>query len=266
MRVLFIVPDLFGSPGGIARYCSLVARVLDRTAAVDQLDVLALHDPATTPVDHHYLSSPRFTYRGFGGDRLAFGQAVLQQRWRGRYDLLLSGHVHLTPLLFVPPPHLRPARRVTFVYGTDVWSRLAWHRQRCLRASDLVIAISHFTAGRAMAANRLAPGRVRVLPNCLDPAFEPSRLRTPGPPPADNVILTVSRLSKAESGKGHHTVLRALPCVLQAAPGASFWRRWRMVGRSWPAIAMPQARSWVTRASSSIPTIPGRWPRRSSRC
>jgi glycosyltransferase involved in cell wall biosynthesis len=220
-----LVPDLFGRHGGIARYCSLVAKALSESRTVTRLDIIALHDPIGTRPDVRYLASGSYSYLPCGGQRGRFARAAVMALGRRRYDLLLSGHVHLSPLLLAPIPSQFRSKRVTFVYGIDVWDPLPPLRRWSLAQSNTVIAISDFTARRAAGANGLQRGKVRVLHNCLDPSLEcvPSSTWDNAPPlgiptPGGNPALTVARLSKSESYKGHHTVLRAMPRVLEYVP------------------------------------------------
>src|SRR5258708_31395074 len=114
MKVLYLVPDLFGPPGGIARYCQLVARALTETEGW-QLDVLALHDRQDTVPDTRYLRGDRWSYHPYGSSRGQFSRSAIAAVMGVQYDLLLSWHVNFTPLL-----HAAPARkdcRVTFIYG-----------------------------------------------------------------------------------------------------------------------------------------------------
>lgn len=216
MKVLLIAPDMFGAPGGIARYCALVAKALNECERVAQLDILVLRDPTKPRIDARYLSGESFRLRAFDAARTAFARATLRQILRGSYDLLISGHANFTPLLFGPGSH--GARRVTLVYGTDVWGRLPAYRRLPLHWCDHVLAISDFTRTRAIRSNGLDPERVQVRPNCLDPNFEPSAISYSG----GSKLLTVSRLSKEESGKGHMTVLGALPAVIRAFPDVHY--------------------------------------------
>lgn len=224
MRILYLVPDLFVRPGGIARYCALVCKALLSSSHVERLDIMALSDDPSTVVDASYLSGSNYTFRGFGGKRVRFALHALQAIARGHYDLLLSGHVNLTPILMMPT---QGTRRITFIYGTDVWSRLPWHRRWPLAHTDM-ISISNWTARVATSANSLPAGRVRILHNCLDPSFNIGG-RSNGVPTsnaATKIVLTVSRLTPPDVSKGHRAVIRALPDVITRFPDVEY----RVVG------------------------------------
>jgi phosphatidylinositol alpha-1,6-mannosyltransferase len=221
-----VVPDLFGLPGGIARYCCLVAKTLNEWDELEKLDVLALRDQPETRPDGRYLAGGRFSYKGYGGNRLAFGRSVVATMARRRYHLLMSGHANLTPLLFLPTSGWGQVKRVVFAYGTDVWVRLPAYRRFALQHLDRIIAISQYTARRAATANSLSTANLTILHNCLDPSLDSHRAldieegfrRNPG-----QAIVTVSRISRFEAGKGHVAVLRALPTVLRQIPDLCYY-------------------------------------------
>src|SRR5437763_921772 len=99
VRVLYLVPDLFGAPGGIARHGRLVIKALTDCPLVRQISVLSLMDDPKTPLDSRYVGDACVSYRGFGGNRARFSRAVLAAMAFGRNDLLLAGHVNLAPLV-----------------------------------------------------------------------------------------------------------------------------------------------------------------------
>jgi glycosyltransferase involved in cell wall biosynthesis len=224
VHVLYLVPDLFGPPGGIARYCRLVTRALCESGCVRQLDVVALWDADHAPVDARYLFGPRLSYTPAGGRRSTFIRTAVRLLEQHEYDLVVSALVGLSPLLFVPSIRNFGARRVTFIYGLDAWYHLPWRKRVALRRSDVVISNSQHTATRATRANGLDPSRLRVLYGCLDPELE-SGPAGPGteaprgrqPAFAGPTIVTVSRLMTGED-KGHVAVLRALPSILREIP------------------------------------------------
>jgi glycosyltransferase involved in cell wall biosynthesis len=104
----------------------------------------------------------------------------------------------------------------TLAYGVDVWHKLLPERRWAFRRSDRVISISRFTADRAVAANGIAPDKVRILYNCLDPRFE-RYVRAEGAGSGLS-MLTVGRMTLAEQYKGHDYVIRAMPALLRQFP------------------------------------------------
>ena len=228
MRVLYLVPDLFGPPGGIARYSRLVTRALCESECVEQLDVIAFWDEDRSAIDSRYLFGEGQSYTPSRGRRAGLIQAAVSLLQHNHYDVLIAALVGLSPLLFVPSMRNTSARRVTFIYGVDAWCRLPWHKRVAVRRSDVVISNSQYTARRAAEANQLDSSRLRLLYGCLDPELESgprgysaeSRRAVPAAFPG-RTIVTVSRLAIGED-KGHVAVLRALPSILRKVPDLQY--------------------------------------------
>jgi glycosyltransferase involved in cell wall biosynthesis len=214
-RLLYLVPDLLGPPGGIARYCRLVSQALVESGV--EVRVVALMDrpgDAAPGADASWLLSG-VSYTPCAGSRATFIRQAARQALQTRPGLVLAGHVNFAPLGWTLA-RLARARQVTFVYGIDAWTPLSRLRRSALQRCDRILAISHFTAAQAVQANALVPARVRVLHNCLDPQLEIASpgTRRAGPPS----LLTVARMSLAEQYKGHDVVIRAMPELLHRFP------------------------------------------------
>lgn len=207
--ILYLVPDLLGPPGGIARYCRLTAQALRETGV--PLRVVALMDRRDTAPTR----LPAESYTPCGGSRSAFVRQATLTALQARPRLILAGHVNLAPLGWALARLVR-APLATFVYGIDAWTPLSRSRRRALQSSDRIIAISRYTACRAAQANALDPAQLRVLHNCLDPQLE---LTSPDPQ-RDGApsLLTVARMSLAEQYKGHDVVIRAMPELVRRFP------------------------------------------------
>ena len=91
-----------------------------------------------------------------------------------------------------------------------------------MESARIVTAVSRYTRRRLLQWVGIDPARVKVLPNTVNPQFQP------GPKPAylldrhaaggKKVLLTVSRLASPERYKGHDRVIRTLPRVLLHHP------------------------------------------------
>jgi phosphatidylinositol alpha-1,6-mannosyltransferase len=203
-------------------------RALGESRLVEQLDLVALGDPLGCTPDPHYWPEGPHSYTACGGSRARFSYEVIRRMRRSRYTRVLSGHVYLTPLPFLASLLGGWGRVVTFVYGIDATARLPWFRRVPLLRSGQVIAISQFTADLMAMANAVPQTKIRVLHNCLDPVFS-TRGESNEPigsalePFVANSILTVSRLSRDDTYKGHQAVLSALPDVLVHVPDAVYY-------------------------------------------
>jgi phosphatidylinositol alpha-1,6-mannosyltransferase len=209
--LLYLVPDLFGPPGGIARYCRMVAQAL--VAGGVPPHIVALHDKSPTPA-HPYAS-----YYACTSNKIAFVRTVISQFVRTRPSLVLVGHGHFAPLTALLCKATRTPY-IAFLYGIEVWEPLSGSRRWSLNAADLRLAISRHTATRAAATNGLSAAQSEILYNCLDPLLAPPapRVNTAANP----TILTVSRLSREDSYKGLDVVLKGLPTLLAEFPTLTY--------------------------------------------
>ena len=210
----YIVPNLLGPPGGIARYCRLVCQAL--------LD-LGLPLRVTSLADRPEMAErarvlfPGMHYETGNGSRVEFVRLVTTACLRERPDILLVGHPHFAGLGQILAS-LSGAKTVAFVYGIDVWEPLSWTRRRGLQAATLVIAISQFTMEKAQQVNGIKSEKGRILYNCLDPEFQGALAAKVTAPR----LLTVGRMSLAEQYKGHDYVIRALPALLARFPNLTY--------------------------------------------
>jgi phosphatidyl-myo-inositol dimannoside synthase len=208
-RALLLVPDLFLSPGGIARHGRLVWRAL-QDAGIHTTTISLLDGP-----DHTEDASRTFgdsTFRGCAGNKKRFGQETLAAL-RARPDIVLVDHPHFSPLGLLAA-QLARTPFVVFAHGVEVWGRLTRVRRIALQRADLVLCVSHVTIDRATASNGLSPEKVRVLYNCLDPSFTP----VPRVERSHLSMLTVSRIVLSNPYKGHSQVISALPALLHRFP------------------------------------------------
>ena len=87
-----------------------------------------------------------------------------------------------------------------------------------MELATIVTSVSRYTRRRLLQWVGIDPARVKVLPNTVDPQYQP------GPKPAyllerhaaggKKVLMTVSRLASLERYKGHDRVIRTLPRVM----------------------------------------------------
>jgi glycosyltransferase involved in cell wall biosynthesis len=224
-RVLALVPDAWGGEGGIARFNRNLLEALASRGdlALDALGLLGRREAAAVDGVRWSVPSP--------GSKPGFALAALARAIRTRPSLVLCGLAGFGPLA-LGLARLVGARMWTLTHGVEVWQPGPRLDNLALRRADLVTAVSRCSRERLLAWSRIAPDRVRVLPNAVDL----DRWR-PGPRPAEfvrrydvaerRVLLTVSRLSSAERYKGHD---RVLP-LLRAIDGACGPLRWIVAGR-----------------------------------
>ncbi len=218
-RVVLLATALTGA-GGIQRFNRLLVQALSESCREQggSVDVLALADHEVPDKLSHCVSA-----RVFGSNRLAFAAAALAAA--ARSDVVLLGHSNFLPLALPiqAAARLRRQPRVALVvHGIEAWDRWARSSRWAARRVDRLVAVSRYTAERCAAANDLRHVAVAVLPDALDPAFEPA-LKMPDtarPNAGPRLLLTVSRLGRGDEYKGVDTVIRALPAVLAACSEA----------------------------------------------
>lgn len=208
MSILYLVPNLFGPPGGIAGYCRLVCRALSGGGLSFQ--ALAL-------LDRGDGATPDFSYFAAKGSRMSFIWQAIKICLQKSPQIVLVGHPNFAGLGWLLSRLCR-AKLVTTIYGVDVWSRLSAFRRKGLNGSDLILSISQFTAEKGERMNGFPAGNIRILHNCLAPDFIcPKPNRKP-----QLSMLTVARLSQAEQYKGHDYVIRAMPTLLNQFPQLTY--------------------------------------------
>jgi glycosyltransferase involved in cell wall biosynthesis len=209
--VLYIVPDLIGLPGGIARYCRHVCRAL--SDAGERTTVVALRDDPAADARREEFDIAE--YIPCGRAKVRFATRAVLAAISNRPRLLLCGHPNLGPLAYALSKLLGVPYAV-FLYGTDSWASLSGPRGLAMRRADLCISISEHTARLAAKANRVDVARIAILHNCLDPEFKfdetLSSVRR-------SALLTVSRITTFEPFKGQELVLKAMPRLVEQFPG-----------------------------------------------
>lgn len=202
--ILYLVPDLFGPPGGIARYCQMICRSLLEAEILPH--VFSLLDKPSVAHDADSILSG-LIYQPCYGSRKAFVARAIWAAVTKRPALILVGHPYFAPLGFCLS-RLVHVPYVVFIYGIEVWTQLAPIRKWTLQHADQIISISRFTAQQAIQVNGVTPSKVRVLHNCLSPIFQ-----QPAERPQERrklSMLTVARIHPVDQYKGHAYVIRAM--------------------------------------------------------
>jgi len=217
LRVLALVTDGFGGHGGVAQYnrdflSSLAA--CDGIGEVIVLPRVSAFAPGGLPSNVRQLLPVQ--------GRLAYSLAALRaaQALR-RIDIVFCGHLFMAPLAAAIAKLLR-AKLWVQVHGIEAWQALSWLHRKSVQTATLVTSGSRYTRRRLLEWIGIDPARVKVLPNTVDPRFQPG-------PKSDTlldrhhargkkVLMTVGRLASSERYKGHDRVMRTLPLVLSNHP------------------------------------------------
>lgn len=214
MNVTFVALGVYGHEGGIERFNR---RLLSSLASSGhRLNAVLLWDTAPEaaaglPQGVTVAACGRSKARAVG----AFVRGVL----RRRPDVIVYGHVLLTPLSLLTRVLRRRAVNVLVVHGYEVWDRPSAPRRRLVRmAIDRIASVSDYTARRMADAYGIDPARFVRIVNAVD-AGE-------APPPAARTgdkLLVVSRLDPRNKAKNVDKVIAAMPRVLTEAPGTQLY-------------------------------------------
>ena len=227
MRTLLLSPELFLAEGGIARIMRVYLKALCAGAAPgDCIESLVLNDgPAADARLPRYAGPALQANRGCQRRKPAFFRQVLRLGWRS--DRIICGHLHLLPLvLFVKL--LRPRLAYYLVaHGIEVWRPYSVMESAALRRARGIFCVSEYTRRQMLRfCPGLDPAKLTVLPNTLDPYLASGQDTAPSRTIAGPVILSVARLTAADSYKGIDVLIEALPLILRQLPLAQL----RIVG------------------------------------
>jgi phosphatidylinositol alpha-1,6-mannosyltransferase len=216
MRILALLTDAWGTEGGIAQFNRDLLRAFGAMASQAEVTVVTLYGREPD------RALPRLHALCAHGSRVRFvWHAWRALRGQRRWDWIFCGHLNFVVLARALARHA-DTRMWLMLHGIDAWNRPSIARARAAEHAALVTAVSRYTRGRFLEWAKIAPERVRVLPNTVGERFEP------GPPSealvrrlgvhGKRVLLTLGRLASEERAKGHDRVIESLPTLRQQFP------------------------------------------------
>lgn len=222
MRILLLTSDAFGGHGGIAQYNRDLITALSAMDEVEEVVAVPLYVPLPVGDLPQKLA---YHVEGIGG-KTRYVRTVLKIL-RGRFDLVICGHINLLPLAWMASLKLH-AQFVLLVYGIDVWQP---HESILIRALlrwvDEVWSISEITRDKMAAWANVSIERIHLLPNAVD-------IDRYGMAPKDatlvaryglagrKVMMILARLVSAERYKGVDDLLEIMPDLLAREPELVF--------------------------------------------
>ncbi|HVG20701.1 MAG TPA: glycosyltransferase family 4 protein, partial [Blastocatellia bacterium] len=213
-RILLLLPEAFESAGGIQMFCRSLCLAAGRWAQKNNGSVSAIVLNDRVAPDSRYVNGEFSSFIRAGGSKFKFVSSYLRQVATCKPDLIVVGHVSLSPLALLSLSPGRPAKFCVITYGIEVWRSLTFAQRNALRRAERVLAISEYTRGELLRRNGLDPEAVALLPCSLDPHWSVDAEPTPNSatPP---IVLTVGRLMRGEEYKGVDSVIQSLPDVVR---------------------------------------------------
>jgi len=215
-----LASDAHGGYGGIAQYNRDLINALVSHPQVEEIVALV-----RVIEEADFAAPARVTYdRAAAGGPFAFVLRTLYQAaMGGHFDLVLCGHVNLTPLALLARL-IAGARLVVSVHGTDVWTRpprrvTGWS----LRAADFILSVSRFTEKRMRTWLKDPIPPVVIIPNAIaierfGPAEKDPELVQRHGLAGKRVIMTLGRMAANERAKGFDELIELMPRLRELCP------------------------------------------------
>ena len=176
--------------------------------------------------DERYVAAKSFI--GFNKSRTRSVIHIIRNIYR--QEVLILGHINLA-IAGVIYKILRPScKLVVIAHGIELWNKQKGIKRKCLNKADVILAVSTYTKNQLVFRNNIAPQKIRLIFNCIDPYFRiPATIIKPQYLldrykifPDQPVVFTLSRISSAEQYKGYDRVIAALAQVLKKIPGCIY--------------------------------------------
>lgn len=240
MKTVLLSPELFLAEGGIARIMRLYLKALCETAGpADTVTSVVLNDRnAPEPRLPLYSTAALAGHTGCERRKFRFIRATLHASQGAQR--LVCAHLHQLPVAWLAKQFQPELDYYLVAHGIDVWRPYSSMELRALRGARRILCISDYTRRQMLRfAPQLDASRLVIVPNTLDPLFVPP----PAPPPrapGGPRVLTVGRLTTADTYKGFDTLIEAMPLFRARHPGATL----RVVGGG---DDLPRLRALVVR-------------------
>jgi phosphatidylinositol alpha-1,6-mannosyltransferase len=225
--VTLLSEDYPPNVGGVAQWARGVARGLRELGC--EIDVICRDCQGYSPAGADDFPVDRLQHSHWKRLRTVYWRRALRRRLAAgdAPDVVIASKWN-TSRGIVRQCRSRGIQLVTVVHGTDVTRPMPALKRRwlrsTLRASEVVLSVSQFTADYVVRELGIDEERVEVVPNGVDPeAFAhhadhaelESSLGLDGAP----VVLTLSRVIER---KGHDMVIRALGRVRERVPSVRY--------------------------------------------
>jgi glycosyltransferase involved in cell wall biosynthesis len=222
-------PNIFEFKGGIQVYSAFLLQALQNLEPNLDYDVFLKHDTSLAQ-DFKDLTASRFHFAGnypLSLRTAAFAAQIISNGLWQRPNLVISTHLNFTVAAYWLK-RLAGIPYWTVAHGVEAWNINNSTLQTALHHADRILAVSNYTRDRLLEEQNLDPNKISILPNTFDHhLWEISEkpvylLKRHDLEPQQPVILTVSRLSRADPYKGYNQILDALPQIRVSIPNVRY--------------------------------------------
>lgn len=216
---LLLTLNIFSATGGIEKVCRVAGKALFEKMTLDQqrLMIWSMHDKEEAAENNTYF--PAELYRTFRGNKAAFVKAAVAQG--AKSDTVILSHINLLMVAWMIKKIAPRTRIILMAHGIEIWNNANSVKSNMLRCVNNFWAVSEYTRQRIIASHGVAPEKISVLNNCLDPNLPlPKNILIPhglhqryGINEGDKIVFTLTRLSSKERYKGYDKVIAALKAM-----------------------------------------------------
>jgi len=209
-KLLFLSLTSFSETGGIQSVCKTLAH------ALQGLQMLALYDRKP---DNRYIADQDF--KGYAGQKIKFMMECLCHGFRAK-TVILS---HINLILFGVLIKLinSKVRLILLAHGTEMDRPLSSWKINCINRFISIWAVSKHTANTLQHRHYIHSHRIKILHNCIDPFFKiPDDFQKPASllerhqiNASTPIILSLCRMTSADTAKGYDFILRSMPDLLR---------------------------------------------------
>src|SRR5215216_2813669 len=129
-RILLLLPEAFEGSGGIQMYCRCLCLAAGRWAEQNDGSVRAIVLNDRTAPDPRYVNGGFRAFIRTGGSKMRFVRSYLTQITTSKPDLIIIGHISLSPLALLAKPS---AKVSVIAYGIEVWRSLTYVQRMALQ-------------------------------------------------------------------------------------------------------------------------------------
>lgn len=202
----FLFSPEIATKGGVQSYMKRVGEVLQSCAKAEKY-IYSLNDSC----DQLKEAQIDCYTKGFSKNKFRFVTSFLRSV-KGA-DVVLSGHLGLSPVGFLLKKVGFIKKHFIILHGIEAWKKVSWLERLALKDADVVVATTVYTAKICSTINEFDINKIKVIPLCCDETtiYSESNVALGG----GFNILCVGRLAKTEKLKGYETLISAIELIVK---------------------------------------------------